>query len=480
MYLIDSSAKNLSGHNLEYLKRISEKTKSEFLILGRKDLISDVNPKYRPTFEFGTWDFGRFGFSVKYREESLGQNAKTLKPTLRFIITEKYLEKIAAVLAKKLQGLILLIVSLSKQSRCYRRDLRNGLKGMKLESTILISTANARELIGLSGWIAESDPNRYSISVILRRPIVDLRSFIELPLIFVDALLYISVIQKLANKVKFFADTPGLAARISERSGKEIGCVAAMGFEKQNEKLDSLLDVAVAPNSRIETRYELNGLHNIPDLSSQMKINLDSNKYRELLSRTRSVVLPYDPLRYRSRSSGVFAEALTLGILPVVPTGTSMSRELTNLNSKILPTPKFVTELAFGEAIDIGQFGQEELLVTVKSNFKCSLILEILDGGIRITRSAHDFFESNAVDSFLIRPTNNTILSLKSDRSFIHHRDKFGIAFTQLNETLFGIPYLPGDLPLALSLLKTTIFHSADHSKIKEHSPSSICQSLGI
>lgn len=480
LYLVDSSAKNLSGHNLEYLKRISEHAKSEFLILGRKDLNSDVNPKYRPTFEFGTWDFGRFGFARKNHEERFGQKRKTLRPTWRFILTEKYVEKLAAVLAKKLQKSILTIAAFSKQSRFYRHDLSVALKGMSLGSTILISTANARELIGLNKWINEFKPKKCSIIVILRRPIIDLRSYLELPLVFADALIHISVIKELGHKVRFFADSQGLAARISETSGKDIKYIAAMGFETQTKKRNSLLDVAIAPNSRSETRFGVRDLFSIPDLNSQVKSNLNSTEYRELLLRTRSLVLPYDPLRYRSRSSGVFAEALTLGILPIVPTGTSMSREITFLNSKILSIPKFVVELKARNRIDLSQFGQEDLIITIKARNACSLNLEISDSTFGIRKSVHDFYGLNSADSFLIRPSQPTFISYHSDRVFFEQNDGLILSVYKLEEALFGASYLEGDLKSTLSITRRISFSPKDELAIREHSPTSIRSALEI
>lgn len=55
---------------------------------------------------------------------------------------------------------------------------------------------------------------------------------------------------------------------------------------------------------------------------------LAPNEYRELLSSGHLAVLPYDPLAYAARSSGVFAEALSAGIPPVVPDQTWMARRL--------------------------------------------------------------------------------------------------------------------------------------------------------
>jgi hypothetical protein len=50
------------------------------------------------------------------------------------------------------------------------------------------------------------------------------------------------------------------------------------------------------------------------------------DRYIELLHNADIILLPYDPIRYRARSSGVLAEALKLGCPTVVPSGTWMAR----------------------------------------------------------------------------------------------------------------------------------------------------------
>jgi glycosyltransferase involved in cell wall biosynthesis len=55
---------------------------------------------------------------------------------------------------------------------------------------------------------------------------------------------------------------------------------------------------------------------------------LNSEQYRRLLFDADVVLLPYDREAYRSRSSGVFAEALAAGKPLIVPKGTWMAGEL--------------------------------------------------------------------------------------------------------------------------------------------------------
>ena len=480
LYLIDSSAKNSLGHNLEYLERISSSSKSDCLILGNKALNPNEDLRYRPTFEFGTWDFGRFGLMKMKSKESRGHGTQTLRSSKAMLVTEKLVEILAEFTTRFTSALVLTTVGFSKQSRSFRRDIGKSLPALGAGSTVLISTANARELVGLDQWLSRSVPENYSITIILRRPILDLRSFLEIPFLFFEALTYLAAIKKLANKVKFFADTPGLAARISLRSKQTIENIPALGYELELESPKGPLNFAMAPNSRMETRYVAEGLISIPDLSSKETLNLDSNSYRKLLINTKTLVLPYDPLRYRSRSSGVFAEALTLGILPIVPTGTSMSREIAKLNYEILPTAEFHAELKAGSEIDLSQFGLTSFLVTFTANFRSSLVLEISDNVSGIRRSTHDFFEADSMDSFLIHLAKDTIVTFKSDKILFNSGDKLDVYIYRTESHLFGASYLEGDLLKTLSNMESISFCDRGEFSIGGHSPHSICQALGI
>jgi hypothetical protein len=243
---------------------------------------------------------------------------------------------------------------------------------------------------------------------------------------------------------------------------------------------NNFLEFAIAPNSRPETRFSAQDLTSIPELSSSIEGNLDSKSYRDLLSTTKSIVLPYDPLRYRSRSSGIFAEALTLGILPIVPTGTSMSREIAHLNSNTLPTPESMIEMKIGGQIDLGIYNREDLLITLQASFCGSMVLEIAEGSEGIRRSIHDFFEPECLDMFYIKPSQHTVISFKLDR-FIYSPDhRLTIKVNKIEKSLFGVPYLEGDLPMVLALLKRVTFCRRLQATVNEHSPKSICNRLEI
>ena len=479
LYLIDSTAKNSLGHNLEYLERVSSVVKSQFLILGNKELNSAGSSSYRPTFEFATWDFGRFGFRRKLKSKVV-QGSKTLRSSRALIVTEKFIEKSAECTPGIVGRFVLFVVGYTKQTRYFHKDLTKGLCDVTSSSTILVSTTNARELVGLSKWAHNFPIEGFPISVILRRSLLDLRSYFEIPFLYMDSLIYISAIRQLENRVRFFADTPGLAAQLSKRTSVTIEHIPALGFEIQKSNPTGHLQIAIAPNSRSETRFSREDLKSIPQLSTAAKVSLDSQSYRDLLSTTKSIVLPYDPLRYRLRSSGIFAEALTLGILPIVPTGTSMSREIARLNSEILPSPVFIMELKLGGEIDFGVFRGEDLLITLEGNFSGSIVLEITEGNGAIKRSTHDFLESGSIDSFLIRPTKQTVMSFKMDRIFSQRYHTLNIKVNRIGDSLFGAPYLEGNLTGVLSLLKKVTFFSGHQAMIKEHSPKSIARCLEL
>jgi hypothetical protein len=56
---------------------------------------------------------------------------------------------------------------------------------------------------------------------------------------------------------------------------------------------------------------------------------LSMEEYSNLLLNSSIIVLPYDPLNYYARSSGIVAEALTVGIPVIVPSGSWLSRQFT-------------------------------------------------------------------------------------------------------------------------------------------------------
>jgi len=60
---------------------------------------------------------------------------------------------------------------------------------------------------------------------------------------------------------------------------------------------------------------------------------MDEDAYRAFLQNADAIVLPYDPVRYRARGSGVFYEALALGKPTVLPAKTWMADEANRLNA---------------------------------------------------------------------------------------------------------------------------------------------------
>ena len=480
LYLIDSSAKNSFGHNLEYLERITLCAKSQSVILGNKELDPNGDSRYRPTFEFSTWDFGRFGLQRKKSKIQGSRDSKSLRSSKSLLITEELIEKTSEFVARFIGKQVLYLVCLSKQSRSFFRDIAEGLADADHLSTILVSTANARELLGLKRWLRLSGNGESRIVVILRRPILDLRSIPEIPLMFFDALIHIALIRNLANRVSFVADTPELAASVNRRTGVSINEVPAMGFDTQTKVSTGPLEIAIAPNFRPETRFSFKDATSLRELGDASRPILDSSSYRQLLSTTRSLVLPYDPLRYRLRSSGIFTEALTLGILPIVPTGTSMSREITKLNSSILQKFEHRLELKVGDKLDLSQFGQENFLFTLESSSSGSLVLEFSDSLSRVKKQTCDFYAKGSKDSFFFQSSKQVFFSFKTEKMFFEDERLLSISVNRVPTRLFGASYLEDDLEGIVRLTKEIEFQGSDTALIQLHSPASICRLLEI
>lgn len=55
---------------------------------------------------------------------------------------------------------------------------------------------------------------------------------------------------------------------------------------------------------------------------------LSREEYAAWLNRAQVILLPYDPVAYQERTSGIFTEAIIAGRIPVVSAGTWMAAEL--------------------------------------------------------------------------------------------------------------------------------------------------------
>lgn len=61
---------------------------------------------------------------------------------------------------------------------------------------------------------------------------------------------------------------------------------------------------------------------------TRLPITLSQIEYEELMCSSDIILLPYDPLSYRYRTSGIFVEAISAGKLPLVSANTWMAEEL--------------------------------------------------------------------------------------------------------------------------------------------------------
>lgn len=81
-----------------------------------------------------------------------------------------------------------------------------------------------------------------------------------------------------------------------------------------------------------------------------LKKHLSRDEYIKCLETCDLVLLPYDPISYRARTSGIFVEAIFAGKIPVVKAGSWLARELTSFNLEELivnwENPHFFADLS--------------------------------------------------------------------------------------------------------------------------------------
>lgn len=96
-------------------------------------------------------------------------------------------------------------------------------------------------------------------------------------------------------------------------------------FEKINFFIQSN-PASAAEKEAIAAAKEIESMHlcNV----TQVFEPLSEEEYRDRLSASDLILLPYDAAAYRNRSSGIFAEAIALGIPVIVPDGTWMSSQM--------------------------------------------------------------------------------------------------------------------------------------------------------
>ena len=101
--------------------------------------------------------------------------------------------------------------------------------------------------------------------------------------------------------------------------------------EKGSVEIARLVQIQDPASERIE--LDISGATYFPAVKNQISIHLrkaflTEDEYYASLARSDIVLLPYDPLKYKMRTSGVFVESILAGKIPVVRDGSWLAYEL--------------------------------------------------------------------------------------------------------------------------------------------------------
>jgi hypothetical protein len=157
-----------------------------------------------------------------------------------------------------------------------------------------------------------------------------------------------------------------------------------------------------------------------------------------------------------------------------------MSREITKLNSTILPKSEYCYNLKVGDRLDLSQFGEENFLMTLEPEVAGSYVLEFSDSASNTMKSTCDFFISDSKDSFFFQSTDQVFFSFSTRKKLLKDERALRISVHKIPSRLFGACYFENGLERALIITKDMEFSGSDNSLIRTHSPASICKSLGI
>ncbi len=122
--------------------------------------------------------------------------------------------------------------------------------------------------------------------------------------------------------------------------------------EKGAAEISRLVQIQDPASERIE--LDISGATYFPAVKNQISIHLrkaflSEEEYHASLSRSDIALLPYDPQKYKLRTSGVFVESILAGKIPVVRDGSWLAHELKrfDLHELILDWdhPQFFTHL---------------------------------------------------------------------------------------------------------------------------------------
>jgi len=443
-YLADSSAANNQGHNLEYMLRISEffpEQPNFFVNLDCK--VTGI--EFIKVFRAKSWDFGRFGFPGKIYRKMQSINPKL--PELLRIYLQIFVFKLARINFSYGKNELR-----SRQSKYFYEDLCAANIDFQPNDNLIFTSLNIRELDGLMAFMDERTSNGTPlprISVILRNQTFESIGLIDWPLVIIHSLKAMNTLKRAQGKIIFYADTVQLTRYYSTFLKDPPTYLTAPGLSEKYGLLSKNSIFVVPSNSRIETRNQGENLaalrtnNSIHFLPSQ----LSSNEYATALARAAYLILPYVPDYYRFRSSGIFAEALSVNTRPIIPTGTWMSQEISNLRNEASDVhySKVVTK-RFSEQISIAPL--QPVLIKLKAEEKKSAVRVTIDKKY----SHHEFCEERNTDEFIyfIGSSGNINLNIAVNSTSLV------LSIHEIPDSAFGFAYFPGQLINLIEYLEAT------------------------
>jgi hypothetical protein len=250
--------------------------------------------------------------------------------------------------------------------------------GLRADDIVFVPTLSEAELLGLGRAIASCRPDdRIGWHLLFRRPPVPARAAYarsaDARRAQVRKCLATFAQATVGHRVRFHTDTEALTQQYNDLGVVRFDTLpipvpSSFGHSRDPERASAVPTILFAGDARVEKGFQL-----LPILVEQLKREspaglsprfiIQSNfsvpggepvaarARRELRSHAKNGVrlideplqpdaycaifhasdislIPYDPLEYRTRSSGVFAESVAAGLVTIVPSGTWMAAQL--------------------------------------------------------------------------------------------------------------------------------------------------------
>jgi hypothetical protein len=431
-FLVDSSASSFNGHNLEYIIRLSSYLSDKSTLLVNRNC-EVTNPSILKIFRHSTWDFGRYGF--RYGS--------------RFTLP-------------------------NKQTRSFLKDLHDANLDFEPEDTLFVSTANFREIKALDNFLMRKVKRGFQVPkvyVMLRRPLSEGLSNLKMFNTF-ERLVALRIFKRIQTKIVFITDTPQIQDYFEYNFGLSVKNVGTLGYDPiPDSTLEKKNLFFLPPNARKETRSDIENIISIVSNNEKLEnIQLSPDDFYWSLRRSRYVVLPYDPNRYRLRSSGIFAEAMSLNTRPIVPTGTWMSQEASCLFDKLPEEDEQFFDTREWEINVIKLKGFLVFKISTESDYQ-EILISSKDHKSRhlLTRSANS-------DIFVHNVTNETSIKFNVKKGSFGNRVIISRNFAEL----LALPYLPSFGDEVVKACQTGDIQLSSNILVGKYDPSSIIKALSF